>query len=344
MLKVCKDKQLMRKNKVGLFLGLALENGVGFHVLLYRDNGRAHQDFSLLADIANYAALGADCGVVCDLEVTGNAYLACQDAVFANLGGACNAALGSHCGMVPYYHVVGYLAEIVNFDSVADNGGFHLGLVHGGVGAYFYVVANDNVPKVLNLFPTAVRLRRVAKAIGPNHNPAVQDYVVADYHAWIDAHTGIEDAAAANGAVLAYIHVLVDYGIVPHNRVTAHIGVVSKVNLLAEFGGEEPAGPEAAVALGLLLFVGHILQEIRYGRIGIVYADKRGSHLLLGLEVLAYNEDGGGACVHEGLVFGVGEKAKGARLAMFNLGKLCGLCVFVAFYGALKELCQEFCG
>ena len=240
--------------------------------------------------------------------------------------------------MVPDYYVVRNLAKVVYAHAVADDGRFHLGAVHSGIGTNFNVVADYHVAKMLNLFPASVRTLCVAKTVGPNHYAAVEDDIVAYHHAGVNAHTGIEDAIVADGAILPNVHVLMDDGIVTHNSVAAHIGVIPKVHLLAKLCGKEPPGPEAAVTLGFLLFIGHVLKKFRYCRIGILHSHDSGRNGLLGLEILAHYKNGSLAGVYKRLILGVGKEAQGAGLAMFYLGKLGGLCILIPFNGAFQEL------
>ena len=120
-------------------------------------------------------------------------------------------------------------------------------------------------------------------------------------------------------------------GIVTHGGVASHIGEGAQIDALPKVGAQEPACPEAAVALGLLLFVGHVLQEVGNGGIGILHAHQGGGYRLLGLKVFIDDEDGSLAGIYEGLVLGIGKEAERARLAMFDLGELGGSGVLVSF-------------
>ena len=129
-----------------------------------------------------------------------------------------------------------------------------------------------------------------------------------------------------------------DDGVVADHRVPSHIGEGAQVHFLAKLCAQEPSGPEAAVAAGFLLFLGHVFEEFRNGVIGVVHAHQRGRHRLLRLEILVYDENGSLAGIDEGLVLGVGEKAQRSRFAMFNLGKLGGPGVLIALYRAFQQL------
>ena len=272
------------------------------------------------------------------LGVAGDAHLPGEDAVLAHLGGAGDARLGRHHSVVSDDYVVGYHTKVVNAHAVANDGGFHLGAVHGGVAANLYVVSNDDVAQVLYLLPAAVRTRGVAKAVTADDASGVQDNVISNNHSRIDDYARINDAVFANDGVVPDGDVLVDDGIVTDGYVAAHIAVGGQVHLLAKVRGEVPAGQQAAVPFGLLFLGRYIFEEVCDGRVGIVYPDHRSLDGLFGLEALVYNEDGCLAGVDKLLVFGIGKKAQGTGLAVFNLGKLGSLGVFVALYGALQKL------
>ena len=108
---------------------------------------------TFLADVADNAALGSDGGVVRDGKVSRNPDLAGQDAVFPYLGRTGDPALGRHDGVVPDLDVVRYLAQVVYLHSVPDDGRLHLGAVDGGAGTDLHVVADHDIPQMLDLFP-----------------------------------------------------------------------------------------------------------------------------------------------------------------------------------------------
>ena len=246
--------------------------------------------------------------------------------------------------MVADHHVVGDLAQVVNPDAVADDGGFHLGAVHGRVGADLHVVADDHVPEVLDLLPAAVLARRVAEAVVADDAARVQDHPVADDHPREDLHARIDDAVLADLAVIADGHILVDDRVVPDHRAAADAGERAQPDPLPELRGAVPGGPEAAVALRLLRLVLDILQQLGDGRIGVVHPHERGLHGLLGLEGLVHQDDGRLAGIDVLLVLGIGEEAQGAGLAVLDLGELRDDGVLIPVHGSLEHLRQLFCG
>lgn len=304
-----------------LLLTCFLKESVALHIISYRNYRRAKQSLTGFLDVAYNAALCSDSGMVCNLQMSGNAHLTCQDAVFTNFGRACYAAERSHNGVVPYYHVVSNLAEVVNLDSVADDGRFHLCAVYGGTGAYLYVIAYDYVAKVLYLLPGTIGLRYVSETIGPDDCIGVNDDVVPYYHSGINNRSGIEDAVLAYYGILADIYVLVYLGVVAYLCAAAYIRACSKINLLAELGREEPYSAQTAEpAVAFLLGRGPFKQLCNSG-IGIVHPDHCGAYRLLWLEVLVYKDYRSLAGINVMLILGVGIKTKFAGLAVFYLGK-----------------------
>ena len=69
-----------------LFLALTLEDGVAAEVVLRREGRGAEEDLAGLTDVADDSALGADGGVVGDVQMPRYADLTCQYAVLAESG------------------------------------------------------------------------------------------------------------------------------------------------------------------------------------------------------------------------------------------------------------------
>lgn len=166
--------------------------------------------------------------------------LAGKDAVLADLRGTGDSTLGGHHGVVADLDIVGYLAKIVDLDPVADDRGFHLGLVDRRAGADLDIVADDDIADVLDLLPCAVRERGVAETVGADDGVGVDDHIVADDHSRIDDDPRIDDAMRAYHGVVADIDILVDLRVVPHLGVMPDIRMASEIDLLAELGGQEP--------------------------------------------------------------------------------------------------------
>ena len=133
-----------------------------------------------------------------------------------------------------------------------------------------------------------------------------------------------------------------DHRVVADADAPAHIGEGPQVHILAEFAGERiPAGPQAAVPSGLLFLAGHVFEQIRDGRVGVLYPHQGGGYRLLGLEVFVYQHDGGFAGVNVLLVLGIGEEAQAAGFSMLYLGEFGCNGIRVTIYGSLEQLGQK---
>ena len=67
----------------------------------------------------------------------------------------------------------------------------------------------------------------------------MDNHVVTDYHPWIDANSGVNDAMFSDFRVVADVDVLVDLRVVAHFGVMPDIGMASEVDLLPELGRKE---------------------------------------------------------------------------------------------------------
>src|SRR3984885_9698497 len=114
-----------------------------------------------------------------DGDVIGNADFAAEhDEVsqyrtprYTNLPG--NQAVSSDA------HVVCYLHEVVDLGAFADNGITGRTAVDGGVGAYFYVVLEDDPPALRNLQVAGGRWE-IAEAVLTNTRAGADDAIAAD--------------------------------------------------------------------------------------------------------------------------------------------------------------------
>ena len=235
---------------------------------------------------------------------------------------------------------MGDLAEIVDLDTVANDGGFHLRPVDGRTGTDFDIVADDDIAQMFDLLPGAIFLRGIAETIGTDHGIRVDDDIVPNYHARIDNDAGIEDAILADTGMVADIDMLIDFRAVPYFGVVSHIGKVPNIYFLAELRGEIPAAEDAPVALVLTPLRTDVFEQLRDGRIGILDPDQGRGHRLLGHECLIYQQDRSLAGIDVLLVFRVGVEAKFARLAMLDLGETRYSSLRIPFYGPSQHLGQ----
>ena len=135
---------------------------------------------------------------------------------------------------------MGYLAEIVNLDTVSDDGGLHLGPVYRRTRSDLDIVPDNHIAKVLNLLPSPVRERGVAESVRTDHGIGVDDDIIPYHHSGIDHDTRVDYAVLTNHSVVTDIYILKYLGVVADLGMMADIGVASEIDLLAELGGQEP--------------------------------------------------------------------------------------------------------
>lgn len=320
-----------------LFLALLLEDRVAAHIVLDVDGGRSEELLSALLDAAYHSGLRGDGGAVGDREVPDYADLARDDAVLADLGGAGDAGLRGHHGVVSDLDIVRDLAEIVDLDAIAYDGGLHFRAVDSGIGSYLDVVADDDVAEVLDLLPRAVWLRGIAEAVRAYHAVGVEDHPVADHHPGIDAYAGVEDAALADGGAVADIDILIEPGAVADAAFLSDVGEAADIDLLSELCRGVDPGQEAAVVVELAFVVVNVLEQECDGRVRVVHADEGGRDFLLGNEVLVYDDGRRLGLVDVVLIFGIGVEAELSGLAVLDLCEGGDFFIGVAVHGPLED-------
>lgn len=221
-------------------LALLLEDSVTPEILVYRDCRRTEKLLAGLLHIADYAGLGPDLGVVRNIEMTGNTYLASENTVLSDLCRTRDTALCGHNGVVPYHDIMRNLAKIVDFHSVADDGRFHFRPVNGSACADFDIVSDDDIADMLDLLPSSVRLRGVSETVRTDYGIGMDNHIVTDNHTRINAHSRIDDAMRTDLGIVTYIYILINLCIVTDYSMMTYIGMASEINLLSEFGGQEP--------------------------------------------------------------------------------------------------------
>lgn len=314
------DKMLKKRNKLPVF-SCSLEQSVAAHVRPVVDCRGSEERPAGLLDMANHAGLGRYGRVVGNGEVPDDPDLPGENAVLSYLAGACNSGLGGHYGVVADDNVVRYLAEIVDLDAVADDGGLHFSAVYGGVRADFDIVADDYVSEVLDLLPCAVRLRCIAETVGSDDAVGVKDNVVSDNHAWINADSRIDYAVAADDGTVANADVVGYMAAVADSALRSDACVVSDIDLLADLGAERDVAEASAVSAMALFLVRNVFEESCDRAVCVGYTDHGRSNRLLWLKTLVDQQDACLAGIDVLFVFRVCEEAELTCLAMFDLGE-----------------------
>ena len=223
-----------------------------------------------------------------------------------DLGGACDAGLAGHNGMLPYLDIVGYHTEIVYLDSVVNDGRTHRRTVHSRTGAYLDIIAYQNVASLGNLGVTAFSIRCKTESVRTDDGICVQDATFADYAAGINLDARIKDAVASDFNIFADIYHRVNAGAASDARRAGNMAVGK------QSGAETVA---SAIAALKLLEPG---QKVGHRRIGIIYANESGGDSLFRLEIPVDQDNIRLAGIDIMLVFGIGEETDGAGAAALD--------------------------
>lgn len=202
-----------------------------------------------------------------------------------------NADLGGHDGIVADRAVVGYLDEVVELDTVADAGRTHHGTVYSGVGAYLDIVGYDHVAGLGNLLIVAVDGGE-SESVASDDCARVDDAPRTYLASGIYLDTGIEDCSLAYLAAVAdvclgiYLGPGADDGTLADICERPHIGVIRNL---------DPGGYERGLLDALLLDSGHLghhVEQVRDGCVGVIHAYHGGCDGMLGHKVATHEYDG----------------------------------------------------
>ena len=94
--------------------------------ILMRQGRRAEHRLAFRLYAAYHSGLCCKGGIVGNDKVSCYAHLATYDTMLTYLCGAGYARLGRHYGVLPYFHIMGNLAEIVDLDPLMDYRGSYL--------------------------------------------------------------------------------------------------------------------------------------------------------------------------------------------------------------------------
>ena len=134
-------------------------------------------------------------------DVIGNADFAAKHDEVTQYGAPRYTDLPGNQAVSSDAHVVCYLHEVVDLSAFADNGITGRTAVDGGVGAYFYVVLDDDPPALRNLQVAGGRWE-IAEAVLTNTRAGMDDDAIADQRVR-DRCAGADDAIAADRNGLA---------------------------------------------------------------------------------------------------------------------------------------------
>ena len=107
---------------------------------------------------------------ICQSEVSQHNGAATQRAMGANARTARHTHATGHGRVFADVHVVANLNEVVEFDTVFNEGVLQGASVDASVGANLYIIANFHGTELFNFFPSAL-VQGKAKSVSAYHDP-----------------------------------------------------------------------------------------------------------------------------------------------------------------------------
>ena len=207
---------------------------------------------------------------------------------------------------------MGDLDEVVQLDTLVDDGLSHRRAVDAGVGTNLYVVLNDHNAYLGNLL-VAFLVGSEAKAVSADHRTGMNGDTVADFCAVIDGDVGIDTAS------VAYLHTF------------ANVGEGTDIDILADFGRWRHESQRVNACL-LRLHGSIHLHQLGDALVRVLDPDERCRDGLLQLQVLIDKDDAGLGVIDVMGVFGVREERDGSFFPFFDFCKGMDGCLFVTFH------------
>lgn len=254
----------------------AAEIHIGAHKFGMEYGRRAEYRLTLFLYGARNSGLGAGHGMIGNRYVTRYADLTCKSAAFADFGAACNAHHSAANRILSYLNIVGYLAKVVDFNTLMNKGRTHLRLVYTGICPYFHIILDYHIACVLDFLVGAVRRRCKAETIGTNDNTCVQYYIITYHHTGIYGHIRIDYAVVADSDVVANGDVLIYFGEIADASFATDIREIAEIDLFAELCSSTDAAMAASISARSPLACSHIVQEFGDSAIGIFDLDESG--------------------------------------------------------------------
>ena len=130
-------------------------------------------------------------------EMAQNSGATANRAVGPNGGTACHTHTTSHRSILADSDVVPNLNQVVELDTILNDGVTQGTAVNAGVGADLHIVANAHGAELFDLFP-GFTVRGKAKSVGANHHPWVKNAALTHHAAFADGDMGLENGASTN--------------------------------------------------------------------------------------------------------------------------------------------------
>ena len=138
------------------------------------------------------------------MDVTGKTSLTAYHTPSAYLGATSESCLCRHNGVFTHFAVVSYLNEVVEFDTLVNNGTTHSRAVNTGVGTNLYVVLDDDV-SYLRYLVVVVSIRSETEAVSTYHSASMQGYTITYLTTMINSNVGVNGTALANLYIVANV-------------------------------------------------------------------------------------------------------------------------------------------
>ena len=221
--------------------------------------------------------------------------------------------------MLADLHVVSHLDEVIKFHATTDNRRVCFRTIDAGIGSDLDVVLDNDVAQLRNFVESALGVGCESEAVGADHDACVEDAAAAYAAALVNLHARVKRRSLADGDAVADIDLRVDPAAVADARSRFDHGEVAHVALLAYGSLVRDRRP---LRDALLLRTGGVvhLQQLQYGRSGVVDLDERCAYLLLRHEGAVDQYDRGFGGVEERLVFRIDEIGHRTVLALLDGG------------------------
>src|SRR5688572_7086469 len=165
--------------------------------------------------------------------MTDNTSLSSNHNVFANFGRTTDAGLGGdHC-IMPYFHVMSNLDQVIQLRTGTNQCRTHRCAVNSGIGTDFDIVFNNDIADLWHFFEAPIWLRSKAETIAAYHCTCMDNYIPADQAIMVNSHSGVNDGVLTNHNIIAYICTRKNLHVVGNPRPFAEKGKCTNKNVIA---------------------------------------------------------------------------------------------------------------
>jgi hypothetical protein len=192
-------------------------------------------------NVAEDRALGGNPGTVSNHKMIGNPDVSCQDYIIADAGAPSDSDTCHDQAALTDMDVVADVDQVVQFGAPADYGVVDAAAINGGVRSNLDLVSDDASADVRNSC-MALPIREVPESIPAYDGTSLEDHVLADLHARIADHPGVDDGALSNDHTFTQRHALAQPNSVAQTNVGAEYNVGSDRNACSQQRAGSDAG------------------------------------------------------------------------------------------------------